>query len=742
MKKISMYLLITLLIPSLLFSFSKKPKKIFNSLEITDIENYQAFSEKIKLSEKAEELLKKNGFVVIDNKINPNEESMTNPYKLFKKMDIPIFVTSASLLHLYHIQFDETLKHIEEKEFFDDIWQISSESFNYFNMKFNNTKDKELKDVYKRNATYFTVALELLKVKKDQIKIPKNSWESFDIAKTHFLEADAKKYKFETPKEYSQTVQKELKLIKAHSGFSSSPNFIYKEDYSQYIPRGHYTQSEKLKNYFKGMMWYGRISMLIKGTEQVQAGKGCDNLPPCTALISKYDAKIQTIQALEIASLFNQKTDLMKRWEKIYEITSFYVGFSDDLGPQEYIQTINSVFGRSNPNYDDSSLKKIKEKLVLFPKPEIYGGTGDVGISPPFSDKQLEELLSYSQGFRLMGQRFIPDSYMFQNLVFPKVDKFLGKNTPFTLVQTDMGPTRGFPRGLDVLALLGSKRSSEILKELGDSNYEGYKKNFKKLEKEFADFTEQDWKKNLYWGWLYSLKELVNPTPRNYPTFMNNKAWQDKTITTALASWAELRHDTILYAKQSYTARKTTSMGTGVAKPVVGYVEPIPDFYKKLLELTNFTNSELNRLGVVDKTATNRMQSLSAILEKLIDISEKELAGKELAKQDYDFIKNFGESLDAVISEVPDKSKKTTVIADVHTDGNTYKVLEEGIGFVKTLVVAYNLPDGRTLIGAGPEFSYYEFKQPMQDRLTDEKWRKILKDNPPADPKWIKNFSE
>ena len=81
------------------------------------------------------------------------------------------------------------------------------------------------------------------------------------------------------------------------------------------------------------------------------------------------------------------------------------------------------------------------------------------------------------------------------------------------------------------------------------------------------------------------------------------------------------------------------------------------------------------------------------------------------------------------------------LVADVHTDGNTEKVLEEGVGYIKTAVIAYKLPEGHILLGVGPTFSYYEFKQPMENRLTDEEWRKILDSNPPPEPEWITNFS-
>jgi len=45
------------------------------------------------------------------------------------------------------------------------------------------------------------------------------------------------------------------------------------------------------------------------------------------------------------------------------------------------------------------------------------------------------------------------------------------------------------------------------------------------------------------------------------------------------------------------------------------------------------------------------------------------------------------------------------------------------------------------VIGVGPGLAYYEFKQPMSDRLTDEKWKVMLKSaKPPALPEWVGTF--
>jgi hypothetical protein len=91
---------------------------------------------------------------------------------------------------------------------------------------------------------------------------------------------------------------------------------------------------------------------------------------------------------------------------------------------------------------------------------------------------------------------------------------------------------------------------------------------------------------------------------------------------------------------------------------------------------------------------------------------------------------------------VNDKGKETTMVADVHTDTNDpQQVLEEGVGYVDLAVVAYKVPDGRIIAGAGPVFSYYEFKQPINNRLTDEQWKDMLqKGQTPNRPVWTTSF--
>ncbi|MHC1754552.1 MAG: DUF3160 domain-containing protein [Methanosarcina sp.] len=695
-------------------------------LERDKISNYRTFSTRIPLDTSALEMLESNGFVVIENPYNPAEEDITSMYVTLKEEEIPVFITTDSLLHLYHIQFDETLRQIEENEFYDAIWKTDLALLNASVEEYNSASGEE-KEAARRNTAYFAVALSLLQPKPEQVQAAEDPYEFVDEAL--FPAGSADHYRFEAPSFVKEEVEAELSLIEAHEGFAASPIFLYEEDYSQYVPRGHYTRSEKLQNYFKAFMWHGRMSMLLK-----------DELIKSEDPVK--DARIQTIQASLIASQLEKEPDLLENWNRIYGVTAFYVGFSDDLGPYEYMEAMNSVFGNGEREFNETAIEELKTVLAENQGPRIYGGTGNCILEPPFTPEQADECLENTTGFRFMGQRFIPDSYVFSNLVGAYTGEYQGeREEPFTLVISGAGrPIRGFPRGLDAMALMGSKRAVYWLDELNDSSYQNYSFQYGELDSEFSNFSAADWNRNLYWSWLYSLQPLLTDYGSGYPTFMQTDAWQDKELSTSLASWTELRHDTILYAKQSYTITETAMPMPPEEKPVVGYVEPVPDFYARLLALTKMTNQGLGEMGVLDPTSKARLTDLENILSRLEAISEKELENEELTEEDYEFIKNFGDQLEGVIADVDEKARKTTVVADVHTDGNTGAVLEEGVGYVEMVVVAYKLPDGRILIGAGPVMSYYEFKQPMSDRLTDEKWREMLEENPPEKPEWTSTY--
>jgi len=677
-------------------------------LDSNRITNYGSVDGELNL-DPVKDLICQNGFVVIEGDFrwhDPTREDMVTPYRHLREDDIPIFVTADTLLHLYHVQFDESLKEVEEQEFYDDILKLTDTLLNDA-LQLYDQLEGDLKEAARRNVAYLSVASQL-------------------ISSTSSV-----------PEIVSNEVSSELAKIEGHSGFKPSDIFVYAEDYSQYVPRGHYTRSEALKRYFKTLMWYGRMAFLLKGHENWG--------PFGEALISPYEARIQTLQACLLAiSLDTQQVDersASEIWNRMYTVTAFYVGLADDLTPYDYLWALDQVFGQEYvlADLDDPDhFHELRTELALLPSPQIFGGTGNVGVSPPFTEETLNEVLDKTKGMRLMGQRFIPDSYMFQNLVFPQVGNYIGdfNGLPFTR----SGLTRSYPRGLDVMALLGSEQAKSILIQEGDTDYEGYWDQFNELAEEFGAFSPEEWNRNLYWGWLYSLQALITGYGDGYPAFMQTPAWSKRSLNAALASWTELRHDTILYSKQGYLMPMSAE---GPPTPP-GYVEPVPEFFGRLLALTRMTRTGLSDMEVLSDQARVSLLSFEEILNRLIEIATKELTNQPLSWQDCEYLDSLGEWLEYLLVAAYDNvygftGLRTTLVADVHTCGSESMVLEEAVGKVDLIVVACPQIDGSAFLAIGPVLSYYEFKHPMEDRLTDEKWREILDSlDKPERPAWYR----
>lgn len=629
--------------------------------------------ERMGVSEEGKSALLQNLFY-----LTPSSDSQIyDVYKHLSEAGLPAFVTTDSVLHTYHILFDYILRMLEVQRFSPDIVDLSKLLFDESAAQADSASD-QVKTAALKNTAFFAVALTLL-------------GESPDVP------ADAK-----------NMVQSELSLIQGHQGFAESPIFGYDEDYSQYVPRGHYTRNDTLKKYFMAMMWYGRMSFRLKIKDDPEL------------------AREQTRRAILITlALKDRKFDL---WKGIYEPTVFFVGETDDLSVFDYNGLLLDVYGSNiglSDLADDVKLQAFIDKALKLKEPKI--------VSTLLTDIDYQESgMDTIKGFRFMGQRFIPDSYMFQELVYAKVGT--------------LDDPRLFPMGLDVMAVLGSARAYEILdKVYGETRYANYTKQMDSLKQQFAALKADTWTQNLYWCWLYCLMALLNEKGDGYPSFMKKQAWADKELNTSLGSWAELRHDTILYAKQSY------GMLTGIVIPPApphGYVEPNPELYGRLASLTGMTIDGLNSRGLLLDVFSDRLNQLKNLLVSLKSISEKELAGAAPSDDDYSLIKNVGNSLENITTFPPDvkdaitndTDDKMAIVADVHTDPNFGQVLEEGVGSPYHIYVAVPV-DGKLIVAEGSAFSYYEFKQPMSDRLTDEKWQDMLKNNQAPDtPEWMKSF--
>jgi hypothetical protein len=627
----------------------------------------------IDLTEAQESFLEDHGFVVVDGD-NLGYDSFQKAYEYLNEEHVPIVVTTDCMLHQYHVFFDNTMKMIEEEELYPLSLNMSNGLYYEAMSKSADITDPWLKSLSERVGAFFAVGVHLA-----------GGGPSLQMKQG-----------------VNELVQAELSLIEAHGGFAVSPIFAdlnsttepHREDYSQYVPRGHYTRSETLKVYFKEMMWYGRQTFYNRSLEE-------------TAMA--------VLATLSLRDASHNGTEAWDAWERIYGVSEAFVGESDDLMPTEYLPVIEEVFGDGGVNYsavaDHGLLEEFRDRVGQMRSPSILSTFMRVE----------QDIGETTKGLRIMGQRWIPDSYMFQNLVTPKVQ------------------FRWFPTGIEVPAILGCQRAEELLEPV-EQEYPQYGQELDNLSREFADLPQEEWESNLYMGWMDTLTTLHDDfSDPDYPDFMRDPAWRTQKINTHMGSWTELRHDTILYAKQSYTPAEGVSPGK--APDERGYVEPIKGFYPRLTELVEDTKARLEGLSVLSDERVSEFDGLLSLLDRLDAMVDLELTGNGLGEEDFDWLRGFHRRLSDITGSVEFEDQKTLLVADVHTDSNTLQVLEEGVGYVDFLIVKVKGNSGRTRYCTGPVFSYYEFKQPMSDRLTDEDWTDMLEaGDAPSRPEWTKEY--
>jgi hypothetical protein len=611
-------------------------------------------------------------------------------YKETAQSNLPVFVTSDALLHAYHLTFDQLLSSLEEEVFLPKLRELNQALLAQTQEEYEQLKGTTWEDPAWRAYAYLAVGSKLADT---------------DI---------------QLPEGVNELAQAELDLIKAASGPAPSPIFPhlkYGEDYAQYVPRGHYTKSEALKAYFKAMMWYGRMTFRLNDPEDTAAGPDETRMALLIALAVR-DGKSGSYPALDL-------------WRILYDPTAFLVGRSDDLTIEDYLKVMDEVYAPQaelNDIADDNRLPAFIAATDKLPAPRILGLLSD-------DYKPLEAV----KGLRLMGQRFVTDAYIFQELIHPKV------------------PRRFLPSGLDVMAVMGSERAVTWLGQDPTTQNTNYANQFDQLTGWIGGLSQDDWIETSYNAWLYTLRPLLEPPGEGYPLFMQSTAWQDKQLNTALSSWAELKHDTLLYAKQAYSGFGGCGWPSPPA-PVVAqsYVEPVPEAFARIAALAEMTRQGLEERGLIqlipmdDEYAPTLGDRLDSIASKALEfkaMAESELQGQPLTEDDENTLRSFGDYLEEIViwanGEKPELDP-AAIIADVATDPNTREVLEVGIGNVHEIYAVAPIPqaDGSLAltVARGGIFSYYEF--PSRERLTDEAWREKVKDGEtPDQPAFIGGFS-
>ncbi len=645
-----------------------------NLSNVLNIDDYPWYM----LSTEALQKLEKNFFLAVPNYANIQ---FSDVYMANYDKRIPSFVTVDSVLHAFHVIYDTAMRMIEEHYFIDTLGNLSLHMVEVSLRQFLELTEDSWKTAALKNAAFFSVVA----------KIINPSWK--------------------IPLLVKKWAEKMLDLINNASGFSNDWFMNQLEDFSQYRPRGHYTASAALQRYFRAMMVLGRISFRLKPADywlsieqNIERGHN-----------ETSQGILMSLALYDHSTVFPHNHLAVKAWSHIYDTTSFFVGKSDDLSPHEYYWLAKSIYDR---NLYDITVLQNDELLTRFI--EVAMTLRDPRILSSFHDQSTGvDFTIATKGMRFMGQRYVPDSYILGELVFDRVGN---QTLPRTM-----------PKGLDVMSAFGSTRAWELLQD--QLKYENYESQMMKLREEFHNLTIETWSQNLYWLWLYALTPLLENVSRGCPVFMQSQAWQDKQVTSALGTWTELRHDTVLTGRQSYGFYY---FGPQYIPP--GYVEPTPDVYARLASLCQMMIDGLKSRSILNTSISDALESLKNLLLNLRNISIKELENIQLTSDELELLEYIGDTL-SFLESLDYDIGDARVVVDVHTDVISEHVLQEATGNPMILYVIVPNQNGKPFLARGAMFSYYEFERPLDSRLTDKEWCELLEsDHAPSMPNWMSSF--
>jgi len=498
---------------------------------------------------------------------------------------------------------------------------------------------------------------------------------------------------------------------------------VRKVDYSQFVVRGHY--EEILEEYFRTMMWLGRIDFWLTSPPY-------DKMPEKDIKRMSY-AAVLLKELLDLAKVEN----LLKVNE---QVITFMVGESDNLTPDELSSVIEEI-GLTEAEQlviNSNTYEDFKAELV---SDERYAQKilSNVIIMDPLSPEPDKLPVS----FKLMGQRFIIDSYIFSNVVYDRI------------IFDDAKIWRPMPDPLDAMFVLGNNDALPLLED--ELNKYHYNQQLATLRYLVDEYDDGFWESSIYNLWLNSIRKL-NPEDENsnLPLFMKTDAWRMEKINTQLASWAQLRHDNLLYAKQSYTGAATCSYP-------YSYVEPYPEFYKHIATYAAKANeyfSQLDIEGFYTMRIEKYLDNLKTHSEFLAELAEKELSQIPFSREELNKLKKFLVKKDLLMCGEPPYDgwlmdlfyegyeqgiKHDFIVADVHTQptdrlGNIVgKVLHVGLGYINMGVFLTPSPSNsyEYMAYIGPVMSYYENITKDFDRFTDTRWKEMIKSKEITErPEW------
>ncbi len=618
--------------------------------------------------------------------------TFTYGYETIYLEDLPVYISADSVLYAVHRSYDTLLERIEEGALIPALDGMLDEMRRALTNSGLPLTAQQRADA----DLYLTVALSLLRGQSEPPAAGASS-----VAIESFLDnAEA------------ASAWQRLTLFGVERDI----------DFSMFTPRGHYANSQRLTTYFRAMTWLGRLDFRIIETQ-----------PDGSQVFHRR----QLEGALALRWLMNDQA--RRSYDVIDRAITAFVGEHDYMTVPELDDLIVDLGLQ-----DASALTNLGDGEIA--QAVLDGGYGAQRISSHIMINGLTGgTLPLSSSFALMGQRYVIDSHVFSNVVY---DRAGGGDV-----------ARMMPDPLDAaFAALANDHAGQLLEpELRAFDYAPDLASMRLL----ADAHPPEfWQTNLYNLWLGALRGLSpsgaveDPASAGIPLVSATEPWGRRILNTQLASWAELRHDTILYAKQSFTAG-------GACEFPDAYVDPYPDTFLAIASLAEQGKALAVELPWNDTWTADGVSSyFDALYDtalRLHEIAARQRTGTPLTPDQLAFV---NEAV-ATVSEgctgeadsatgwyarlFLDRTKAVEwdpTIADVHTQptdiGGTPvgRVLHVGTGRARLMVVTVDTCSGPRAY-AGLASSYYETITEDFERLDDDGWRTDLDSGAQPEPEWV-----
>ncbi len=647
--------------------------------------NYYDLARKINLDSAINDLNSR-GFAVIDNPW-PQDNSFYSVYENLESNQIPFLITSDFLIYYYQNSLKKVFKDIEEHVFYDNLWVISNEMYKMAKSRYEtrlseigNINDSVLEG-QRMELAFFSVALELLKPEPGQIST-KGALDD----PTKFSEGDADRFYFNPPVYLRDDIVREAQMVRLGKGQVKSPNLLYIRDYAEFSVPQEYKTDAKLNNFYLASRWLNSsFPLYYKDAD-------CEE-----CLLDKEDWRLNMIAASLIATDFSERDDLKGRWARIYKLMAFFKGLRDEIDYVDFRDALIAEFGADyeiDNLFDDknseamANLDKLKDKVDTYEFAKIRGAL----------DKNNPEVKK-KIGFKLLTEPYWPNDYIFGELTYPQVGRYLGtEKSPNNLTSCDVNRVyvRCNGTSLDIANLVAPMSGNMLFDR--NANYLNYQEQSIAL----ANQLNRDglWHTSSYWSTVSLMEAVLAPKIEMMPAFASSENWKQTRLRTAIAAWVNLQ----LPWEQISLAPPVSEYGLSdySRRDENIYIEPNLPLVNELIATNNMMAKMFTALRLQDdiNLAAYSVKAVDTDLQLIKRLIEKELAGQEFDEKDGEALIDFARRY---VVSVENEKDKILMLPSLKGGAS----LKEDLSQLKLMVVVYQSGENK-IMSVGPIWDYKE----------------------------------